>query len=105
VNIISGRAIIPYLFNAIIFITPLFLSTESFAQGCDPNEQSALAPKEGSFENEDSNLVELDTLAQAQSPQVKESPLSLKDADDTTTQEGIQDAFSRDRGDRFSGKK
>lgn len=82
---------------------------ETFAQRADANEQPIPSLKDDPLNIEKSSLIEPDELTRGETPQPKESPLSLKEVDDTTTQdseqEGIQDAFSRDRGDRFAGKK
>ena len=96
-------------FNLVIFFTLLLFPTDTFAQRADTNEQPIPSLKDDPLNNEEGNPIEPDSLSQAESSQPKESPLSLKEVDDTTTQdseqEGIQDAFSRDRGDRFAGKK
>jgi hypothetical protein len=93
----------------IIFLALLSLPKETFAQRADANEQPVPSLKDDPLNIEEGNPVEPDELTRGQSSQDKENPLSLKEVDDTTTQdstqEGIQDAFSRDRGDRFSGKK
>ena len=98
-----------FVFNMVIFLALFLFSTEIFAQRADANEQPTPSLKDDPLNNDESNSVEPDTLTRGQLSQDKESPLSLKEVDDTTTQdstqEGIQDAFSRDRGDRFSGKK
>jgi hypothetical protein len=71
--------------------------------------ENQLSLKDDPLINEKGSLIEPDELTRGETPQPKESPLSLKVVDDTTTQdseqEGIQDAFSRDHGDRFARKK
>jgi hypothetical protein len=77
---------------------------DGVAQGTSSNQNSSPSVENDSLKDEKDFSVEQDHLPASQSMLSKEIPIILKEFECKNSKEGIEDAFSKDRGDRFQSQ-
>ena len=75
-----------------------------FAQAVEGETKPTILSENGSLETEQDYHVEIEPSIPSQLTQGRENKLILKKQDDISLQEGIQDAFAKDHGDKFQPK-
>lgn len=80
------------------------MSEDSSAQSVDSHDKPVPSVEEDPLKSEQDDPVEQDSSIPSQSVQSNESPIILEKYEDTSPEEGIGDAFSKDHGDRFRSK-
>ena len=75
-----------------------------FAQAVEGENKPPLSSENGSLETEQDCLVETEPSIPSQLTQDTENKLILEKQDDISLQEGIEDAFAKDYGDKFQSK-
>ena len=74
---------------------------EIFAQAVEGETKPTIPSENGSLETEQDYLVETEPSIPSQLTQGRENKLILEKQDDISLQEGIEDAFAKDNGDKF----
>ena len=77
---------------------------ETFAQAVEGQNKPPLSSEKGSLETEQDYPVEPQSSIPSQLTQGTENKLILEKQDDISLQEGIEDAFAKDHGDKFQPK-
>jgi len=77
---------------------------ETFAQAVGDDKNPPPPSENGSLEMEQGCPVELESSMPSQLTQGAENKLILEKHDDISLQEGIEDAFAKDHGDKFQPK-
>ena len=77
---------------------------EIFAQAVEGENKPPLSSENGSLETEKDCLVEPEPSLSSQLTQGTENKLILEKQGDISLQEGIEDAFAKDYGDKFQSK-
>ena len=75
-----------------------------FAQAVEGENKSPISSENGSLETEQDYPVEPQSSIPSQLTQDTENKLILEKQDDIRLQEGIEDAFAKDYGDKFQPK-
>lgn len=80
------------------------MSREGVAQEASPDQNPSPSLENGSLKDGQDYSVEQDPSTGSQQIPPTETPVILKENEDKNLQEGIEDAFSKDQGDRFQSQ-
>ena len=101
---LSGEKTILSHLNTIVLLILLLAPGEIFAQAVEGEKKPPLSSENGSLETEQGCPVELESSIPSQLTQGRENKLILEKQGDISLQEGIEDAFAKDYGDKFQSK-
>jgi len=87
-----------------ILLILVLVSWEILAQAVEGEKKPKLSSENASLGIEQGCPVELEPSIPSQLTQGAENKLILEKHDDISLQEGIQDAFAKDQGDKFQPK-
>jgi hypothetical protein len=102
--IIGESIIISFFFNAVLLAVLLFMSRDGVAQGTLSDQNPSPSFEDDPPKDGQDSPVEQDALPESQLMPPKEIPVTLKESGDKNSKEGIEDAFSKDQGDRFQSQ-
>ena len=96
-----GEKTIPSHLNTAILLVLLLAPRGIFAQAVEGEKKPSLSSENGSLGTDQDCPVEIEPSIPSQLTQGRENKLILEKQDDISLQEGIEDAFAKDNGDKF----